>query len=79
MTVRLAPGRTAGVAAAEEAVEPVEARPRELPADKGHDADDLRSELLIRGARPVIPWRSNRASAAPSIKAATSCAVGSNG
>ena len=29
-------------------------------ADRGYDADDLRAELLIRGTRPIIPWKSNR-------------------
>ena len=38
----------------------VGARPREVLADKGYDADDLRGDLLIRGVRPVTPWKANR-------------------
>ncbi|MFT4793755.1 MAG: IS5 family transposase, partial [Paracoccaceae bacterium] len=37
-----------------------EARPREFLADKGYDADSQRAELYLRGARPIIPWKSNR-------------------
>jgi IS5 family transposase len=60
LVVHLTPGQTADIAAAEDAICLVETHPREMLADKGYDTDDLRSELLIRGVRPVIPWKSNR-------------------
>ena len=50
----------ADIAAAEDALATVDARPKELLADKGYDADDLRFELHSNGTRPVIPWKSNR-------------------
>ncbi len=56
----LTPGQTADIAAAAEALALVDAHPNELLADKGYDADDLRSDLLIHGVRPIIPWKSNR-------------------
>jgi transposase len=31
-----------------------------LLADKGYDGDDLRAQIIERGARPVIPNKSNR-------------------
>ena len=31
-----------------------------LLADKGYDGDDLRGEIVRRGAKPVIPNKSNR-------------------
>ena len=31
-----------------------------LIADKGYDGDDFRTDILNRGARPVIPNKSNR-------------------
>ena len=31
-----------------------------LLADKGYDGDDLRDEIVRRGAKPVIPNKSNR-------------------
>lgn len=58
--MHITPGQSADIAAAEDAIKLTEARPRELPADKGHDADDRQVELLIRGVRPVFPWRSTR-------------------
>jgi transposase len=33
---------------------------RALIADKGYDGDALRAEIVNRGARPVIPNKSNR-------------------
>lgn len=32
----------------------------ELLADKAYDGDDLRADIIERGARPVIPNKSNR-------------------
>lgn len=58
--MHLTPGQTADIAAAEDALAMVEARPKDLLADKGYDADDLRFELRSHGTRPVIPWKSNR-------------------
>ncbi|MGF6312687.1 IS5 family transposase [Bradyrhizobium sp. i1.8.4] len=31
-----------------------------LLADKGYDSDNLRDEIVRRGAKPVIPNKSNR-------------------
>lgn len=33
---------------------------RALIADKGYDGDDFRAEVAERGAKPVIPNKSNR-------------------
>ena len=60
LAIHLTPGLTADIAAARDALSLVEARPREVLADKGYDADDLRGDLLIRGVRPVTPWKANR-------------------
>jgi transposase len=38
----------------------VDARPREVLADKDDDAGELRSKLPIRGVRPFIPWKADR-------------------
>ena len=56
----LTPGQTADITAAPDLFALGEARPREFLADKGYDADSLRAELYLRGARPIIPWKSNR-------------------
>ncbi|MFT4829325.1 MAG: transposase [Paracoccaceae bacterium] len=58
--MHLTPGQTADITAAPELLALGEAQPRELLADKGYDADSLRAELYLRGARPIIPWKSNR-------------------
>ncbi|MCB1371428.1 MAG: transposase, partial [Rhodobacteraceae bacterium] len=42
LAIHLTPGLTADIAAARDALSLVEARPREVLADKGYDADDLR-------------------------------------
>ncbi|MFT4795383.1 MAG: transposase [Paracoccaceae bacterium] len=60
LALHLTPGQTADIAAAPDLLALGEARPRELLADKGYDADSLRAELYLRGARPIIPWKSNR-------------------
>jgi transposase len=60
LALHLTPGQTADIAAAPDLLALGEARPRELLADKGYDADGLRAELYLRGARPIIPWKSNR-------------------
>lgn len=36
-----------------------------LLADKGYDGDDLRGEIVHRGAKPVIPNKSNRVALYP--------------
>ena len=33
---------------------------RALIADKGYDGDELRADIVKRGAKPVIPNKSNR-------------------
>ena len=33
---------------------------RALIADKGYDGDDFRADIVNRGAKPVIPNKSNR-------------------
>jgi IS5 family transposase len=60
LALHLTPGQTADIAAASDLLALGEARPRELLADKGYDADALRAELYLRGARPIIPRKSNR-------------------
>jgi transposase len=35
-------------------------RPKLFLADKGYDADDVRSSLMMRGIQPVIPPKANR-------------------
>ena len=53
LAIHLTPGLTADIAAARDALSLVEARPREVLADKGYDADDLRLLGLgqYRGSR----------------------------
>jgi transposase len=60
LALHLTPGQTADIAAAPDLLALGEARPREFLADKGYDADSQRAELYLRGARPIIPWKSNR-------------------
>lgn len=43
---------------------------RRLIADKGYDGDDLRAEVIKRGAKPVIPNKSNRVNLHPFDKRA---------
>ena len=62
LALHLTPGQTADIAAAEDALELVEIRPKALLADKGYDSDDLRNTLLMHGTRPIIPWKANRRS-----------------
>ena len=60
LALHLTPGQTADIAAAPDLLALGEARPRELLADKGYDADDLRADLYLRSIRPIIPWKSGR-------------------
>jgi transposase len=60
VALHLTPGQTADITAAPDLLALGEARPREFLADKGYDADSLRAELYLSGARPIIPWKSNR-------------------
>jgi IS5 family transposase len=60
LALQLRPGRAADIAAALDLLALSEARPHELLADKGYDADGLRAELHLRGVRPIIPWKSSR-------------------
>ena len=43
---------------------------RRLIADKGYDGDDLRAEVIKRGAKPVIPNKANRVNLHPFDKRA---------
>ena len=55
----LTPGHNADIAAAPEVL--ALAPPmRTLIADKGYDGDSLRADIIKRGAKPVIPNKSNR-------------------
>jgi len=57
--LHLTPGQDADIAAAPDVLAlapPMSA----LLADKGYDGDNLRGEIVRRGAKPVIPNKSNR-------------------
>ena len=57
--LHLTPGQNADIAAAPDVLAlapPMSA----LLGDKGYDGDDFRSEIVRRGAKPVIPNKSNR-------------------
>ena len=57
--LHLTPGHNADIAAAPEVL--ALAPPmRTLIADKGYDGDALRADIITRGAKPVIPNKSNR-------------------
>src|SRR5260370_37069377 len=59
VVLHLTPGQDADIAAAPDVLAlapPMSA----LLADKGYDGDNLRSEIVRRGAKPVIPNKSNR-------------------
>jgi transposase len=59
VVLHLTPGQDADIAAAPEVL--ALAPPmRALIADKGYDGDALRTEIVRRGAKPVIPNKSNR-------------------
>ena len=55
----LTPGHNADIAAAP-AVLALAPPMRVLIADKGYDGDALRADIIKRGAKPVIPNKSNR-------------------
>ena len=59
VTLHLTPGDVSDVTSATELLDQ---RPpaKAIIADKGYDADRLRSALRAKGTRPVIPGRSNR-------------------
>jgi transposase len=59
VVLHLTPGQDADIAAAPDVLAlapPMSA----LLADKGYDGDGLRGEIVRRGAKPVIPNKSNR-------------------
>jgi transposase len=59
VVLHLTPGQDADIAAAPDVLAlapPMSA----LLADKGYDGDKLRGEIIRRGAKPVIPNKSNR-------------------
>src|SRR5450755_4362251 len=59
VVLHLTPGQDADIAAAPDVLAlapPMSA----LLADKGYDGDDLRGEIIRRGAKPIIPNKSNR-------------------
>src|SRR6266536_4428635 len=59
VVLHLTPGQDADIAAAPDVL--ALAPPmRALLADKGYDGDSLRAEIVSRGAKPVIPNKSNR-------------------
>ncbi len=59
VALHLTPGQDADIAAAPEVL--ALAPPmRALIADKGYDGDAFRAEIVNRGAKPVIPNKSNR-------------------
>jgi transposase len=60
IVVHLTPGQTADISAASALLALARQRPHELLADKGYDSDDLRTELSLQGAHPIIPWKPNR-------------------
>ncbi|MEM6944292.1 MAG: transposase [Pseudomonadota bacterium] len=60
LAMHRAPGQTVNAAAAEDVLAPVDARPKQLLADKGYHGDDPGFGLHSDGTRPVIPWTSNR-------------------
>ncbi|MCP1759585.1 hypothetical protein M2202_002233 [Bradyrhizobium japonicum] len=49
-----------------------------LLADKGYDGDKLRGEIIRRGAKPVIPNKSNRVASIASTNAPTKDEMSSN-
>jgi transposase len=55
----LTPGQNADIAAAP-ALLALAPPMRALIADKGYDGDDFRTDIVHRGAKPVIPNKSNR-------------------
>jgi transposase len=58
MELRLGPGEEHDVTRAEELL--AEHHPQVVIADKGYDADELVEKIRRRGAKAVIPSRSNR-------------------
>ncbi|MGY4327575.1 transposase [Bradyrhizobium sp. LB7.2] len=59
VVLHLTPGQNADISAAPDVLAlapPMSA----LLGDKGYDGDDFRSEIVRRGAKPVIPNKSNR-------------------
>src|SRR4249920_1584179 len=59
VVLHLTPGQDADIAAAPDVL--ALAPPMSvLLADKGYDGDNLRAEIVRRGAKPVIPNKSNR-------------------
>ena len=59
-TFRLTPGQDSDIATGPEVLADAPAM-SQLLADKGYDGDDFRAEVIKRGAKPVIPNKSNRA------------------
>jgi transposase len=55
----LTAGQAADIAAAPDLLAQAPAT-RSLIADKGYDGDELRADIVKRGATPVIPNKSNR-------------------
>lgn len=55
----LTPGQDSDIAAAPEVLALAPSMSA-LIADKGYDGDELRAQVIKRGARPVIPNKSNR-------------------
>ena len=58
-TFHLTPGQDSDIATAPEVLADAPAM-NQLLADKGYDGDDFRAEVIKRGAKPVIPNKSNR-------------------
>ena len=65
----LTPGQDADIAAAPEVLE-LAPDMSALLADKGYDGDGLRAQIAERGAKPVIPNKSNRVRVHPFNKRA---------
>jgi transposase len=77
VVLHLTPGQDADIAAAPDVLAlapPMSA----LLADKGYDGDDLRGEIVRRGAKPVIPNKSNRV-VIHQVSGGQECGAASNG
>jgi len=75
--LHLTPGQDADIAAAPDVLAlapPMSA----LLADKGYDGDEFRGEIVRRGAKPVIPNKSNRVASIASTDAPPKAATSSN-
>jgi transposase len=69
VVLHLTAGQDADIAAAPDVLALAPAM-RALIADKGYDGDELRAQIVDRGAKPVIPNKSNRVHVHPFNKRA---------